>query len=137
VILSEAPEGIVIAPAVCTSRWRATADRGRGVDLVQASKDGVAGSLAAAANFRAETAVLVVGGVKVALLGAGDACGRAGFDGRAKEPEVRTGLAHGEARSRVAVVGTVEAEANHTDHRLHVVLAQAGVCAGRAACPAI
>ena len=79
----------------------------------------------------------LIAGVTVALLGAGDACRRASFDGRANESHVRTALPHGDARCRVADVRTVEADTNHTDQILHVALAEAGVCAGRAACPAI
>ena len=104
---------------------------------VPARKNSVAGCLAAAANFCADPAVLVVGGVPVALLGAGDACRRAGFYGPANESDVRTALPHCDARRCVADVRTVEADANHTDQRLNVALAEAGVCAGRAACPAI
>jgi hypothetical protein len=93
--------------------------------------------LAAAADLRADAAVLVVSRVTVALLGAGDACDCAGLDRRADEPDVRTTLARRDPRGRVADVGAVEGDTDHADQRAHVVLSQARVGAGGAARSAI
>jgi len=97
----------------------------------------VACGLAASADVCADAAVLVVGGVPVALLGARDACRRAGLDRRADEADVGLALPGCDARGRFTDVRAVETDANHADQLRQVALAQAGVGAGGAAGTAI
>src|ERR671912_662210 len=94
-------------------------------------------SVAESADVSADAAVLVVGGVPVALLGTGNARCRAGLDRRADEADVGTGLPGCDARGRLADVCAVETDADHADQVRQVALAQAGVGAGGAAGTAI
>src|SRR5204862_3160790 len=93
----------------------------------------VAGGLAAATDLGAEPAVLVVGGVPVALPGTDETGDATGFDDCTDEAQVSCGLAGHDAAGRVADVGAVEAEANATHHLPHVVLSEIGVGTTRTA----
>ena len=97
----------------------------------------VARGLAPAADVSADPAVLVVGGVPVALLGAGGARRRASLDHRSNEADVGTALPGRDARGRVADVRAVESDADNAGQLRQVALAQAGVGAGGAAGTAI
>jgi hypothetical protein len=74
------------------------------------------GLFTTAADLGADSAVLVVGGVLLALLGARPAGCRAGLDRRAEDAEVRLGLPDEDAGGGLADVGAVEAESNAADH---------------------
>ncbi len=91
-----------------------------------------AGLLATAADLDADPAVLVVGGVLLALLGAGPAGYRAGLDLRTEEAEIRLGLPDEDATSDLTGVGAVQAEANAADHLLHIRFGEVGVGVTRA-----
>jgi hypothetical protein len=97
------------------------------LELADRREKVVACLLAATTGFAAEPAVLVVGGVPVALLGTGEASHRTGFDHCADEREIWSGLACHDAAGGVAGVGAVEAEPNATHHLAHVVLGKIGV----------
>ena len=75
--------------AVCPPFPRGSWER----ELTDRREKLVARVLAATAGFGAEPAVLVVGGVPVALLGTGDAGHCTGFDHCTEEREIRSGLA--------------------------------------------
>jgi hypothetical protein len=84
------------------------------------------------AGFGAEPAVVVVGGVPLALLATDAAGRRAGFDSCAEEFEIGCGLAGEDAAGSVTDVGAVEVETNAADQLLHVFLAETGVGTARA-----
>jgi hypothetical protein len=88
--------------------------------------------LAAGAHLGADTAVLVVLGVALALLTTGAANHDAGFDGRTHDADIRRGLAGDDPAGRTADVCAVEAQANATDQLGQLALAQVGVSAARA-----
>jgi hypothetical protein len=69
----------------------------------------------------------MVGGVPFALIAAGAAGCRAGFDHGADHTEVAGSLADQDAASSIAGVGAVEVDPNAADQRLQVFLAEAGV----------
>jgi hypothetical protein len=89
--------------------------------------------LAAATDFGADAAVLVVGGVPFALLGTSEASDRTCFDHCADKAEIRSGLACHDAAGGVTGVGAVEAEANAAHHLAHVFLGEIGVGTTRTA----
>lgn len=97
----------------------------------------VTGLLAAATDFGAETAMLEVSGMPLALLATGKAGGPTGFDGCMNETEIRHGLPKQDASGRVADVSAVEVESNAAHQFLQIILAQTGVCAGCTACAAV
>jgi hypothetical protein len=91
-----------------------------------------AGLVAATADLGAEAAVLVVGRVLLALVGAGPAGHRARLDRRAEDAEIGLGLPDKDSAGGTAGIGAVEAEANAADQLLYVRLAEVGVGAARA-----
>jgi hypothetical protein len=97
----------------------------------------VTGLLAAATDFGAETAMLVVSGMPVALLATGQAGRPTGFDGCMNETEIRHGLPKQDPSGPVADVSAVEVELNAAHQFRQVILAQTGVCAGGAARAAV
>jgi hypothetical protein len=97
----------------------------------------VAGRFTPTADVGADPAVLVVGGMPVALFGTGDARRRAGLDRRADQADIGTALPRRDARGRLADVSTVESDADHAGQFRQVALAQAGIGAGGAAGAAI
>lgn len=103
------------------------------VELADGREKVVARVLAAATSFGAEPAVLMVGGVPVALLRTREAGDGTGFDDCANETQIRRGLAGHDAAGRVAGVGAVEAETNAANHLPHVVLGEIGVGTTRTA----
>ena len=86
-----------------------------------------AGLVAATADLGADAAVLVVGRVLLALVGAGAAGYRARFDRRAEDAEIGLGLPAEDSAGGTAGIGAVEAEANAADQLLYVRLAEVGV----------
>jgi hypothetical protein len=104
-----------------------------GRELADRREKVVARVLAPATDFGAEPAVLVVGGVPVALLGTGEAGDTTGFDHCADKAPVRCSLAGHDAAGRIADLGAVEAEANATHHLPHVVLDEIGIGTTRTA----
>lgn len=70
----------------------------------------VTGLLAAATDFGAETAMLEVSGMPLALLATGKAGRPTGFDGCMNETEIRPGLPKQDASGRIAAVSAVEVE---------------------------
>src|SRR5512132_1101780 len=90
------------------------------------------GPFTAAADLGADSAVLVVGGVLVTLLGARPTGCRAGLDFRAEDADVRVGLPDQDAAGGLARVGAVEAESNAANHLRHVWLCEVRVRAARA-----
>jgi hypothetical protein len=97
----------------------------------------IASLFAAAAGRRADAAVLVVGGVLVALLGTREAGRRASFEYCADEVKIGFGLPCHDPASRIAGVGAVEVEPNAPDQLWQIALRQTGVCAGGTAGGAI
>src|SRR6266550_9524310 len=91
-----------------------------------------AGPFTTAADLGADSAVLVVGGVLLALLGARPTGCRAGLDLRAEDAEVRLGLPDEDAAGGLTGVGAIEAESNAADHLRHVRLCEVGIGAARA-----
>jgi hypothetical protein len=104
-----------------------------GCELTDRREKVVARVLAAATDFGAEPAVLVVGGVPVTLLGAGEAGDATGFDYRPDKAQIRCSLAGHDAAGRVADFSAVEAETNAAHHLPHVVLSEIGVGTTRTA----
>jgi hypothetical protein len=104
----------------------------RHLRLAESCEQSAARLLAAAANLCADAAVVVVGRVAVALLGARTTCDNACLDRGSDDAEVRLGLAGHDAAGRVAHVGAVEVEPNAPHQLGHVRLAEAGVGAGGA-----
>jgi hypothetical protein len=92
----------------------------------------VARLLAAAADLGANTAVLVMGGMPLALSTTGLARRGAGLDHRPQDAQIRRGLTYRDPGGRVACISAVEAEANAAHHLVHVVLREIGVGATRA-----
>src|SRR5262245_13150883 len=91
----------------------------------------VASLLAAPASVGAKTAVFVVGGVPVALLGTGQASHCTGFDHRTDKAQIRLSLACDDAAARVAGIGAVEAEANAAHHLPDAILREISVGTAR------
>ena len=88
--------------------------------------------LAAATNLCADTAVVVVGRVTIALLGTRTTRDHARIDRGANQTEVGLGLTGHDPACVLTHVGAVEIETN-TPHQLgHVRLAEAGVGAAGA-----
>jgi hypothetical protein len=102
------------------------------VGLSDRGDQAVACLLAAAADFCANAAVLVVGRMPLALLATGAAGHGARLDRCADDAEIGCRLAGQNAAGRVADVGAVEIEANAADQLLHVSLGEADVGAARA-----
>ena len=92
----------------------------------------VAGLIAATADLGADAAVLVVGRVLLAFLGAGAAGHCARLDRRAEDAEIGLGLPDEDSAGGVAEIGAVEAEANAADELQYVRLAEVGVRTARA-----
>ena len=88
--------------------------------------------LAAAANLSAGTAVVVVGRVAIALLGARTTRDDARLERCAYDTEVGLGLTGHDPAGRVAHVGAVKTEANAPHQLGHVRLAEAGIRAAGA-----
>jgi hypothetical protein len=97
----------------------------------------VTGLLAAATDFGAQTAMLEVSGMPLALLATGKAGRPTGFDGCLNDTEIRHGLPKQDASGRVAHVSAVEVESNAAHQFPQIILAQTGVCAGGTACAAV
>ena len=76
--------------------------------------------------------MLVVGGVLVALVGAGAASHRARLNRRADDAEIGLGLTDQDSAGGSAGIGAVEAEANAANQLQYVRLAEVGVGAARA-----
>jgi hypothetical protein len=91
-----------------------------------------AGLLAAAAGLGADTAVLVMGCVLLALLGAEAACPQAGFEQAPRQPRFGARLSRQHLSGGVADVGAVEAQSNAVTQLLDVLLREVGVSARRA-----
>jgi hypothetical protein len=99
-----------------------------------------AGLLATAADLDTDAAVLVVGGVLLALVGADPAGQRAGLGLRTEDAEIRLGLPDEDATGGLAGVGAVQAKTSAADQILHVRLGKVGIraaCARRGAVDAI
>ena len=88
--------------------------------------------VAATADLGAEAAVLVVGRVLLALVGAGAARHGARLDRGAEDAEIRLGVSDEDSAGGIAGIGAVEAEANAADQLLYVGLAEVGVRAAGA-----
>src|SRR5918999_4101154 len=88
--------------------------------------------LAAAANLSADTAVVMVGRMAIALLGESTTCDNACLDRCADDSGVGLGLTGHDPAGRVARVGAVKIEPNAPDQLGHVRLAEAGVRAAGA-----
>ena len=93
----------------------------------------MAGPLAASADFGADAAVFVVGGMPLALITAGSARHGAGLDHSAEDAEIRRGLPCHDTGGSVARIHAVEAKADAAHHLAHVALRKIGVGATRAA----
>lgn len=85
-----------------------------------------------ATDLGANTAVLMVIGVPLALLAAGSARCRAGFERWADDAEIGLRLAGDDAAGGVASIGAVETEANAADQVPDVVFAETRVRAADA-----
>src|ERR671914_206010 len=88
--------------------------------------------LAATANLSADPAVVMVGRVTIALLGAGTTRDNARLDRCTHDTELGLGLTGHDPAGRVAHVGAVETEPNAPHELGHVRLAEAGVRAAGA-----
>src|SRR5918999_4405254 len=88
--------------------------------------------LAAAANLSAGTAVVMVGRVAIALLGASTTRDNARLDRCPRDAEVGLGLTGHDPAGRVTHVGAVKIEPNAPHQLGHVRLAEAGVRAAGA-----
>jgi hypothetical protein len=77
--------------------------------------------------------MLVVRGVELALLGAGEAGRRAGFDHCADQAKIGRGLPCHDPAGGIARVGAVEVEPNAADQLRQIALGQTSVRAGCAA----
>src|SRR2546425_9333621 len=97
----------------------------------------VARLLAAATDGGADATVFVVCGVAIALLGAGEAGHRTGFDDRPDEAEIGRGLPRDDPASYLACVGAVEVEPDAAAELREVALAETRICAGGTAGGAI
>lgn len=107
------------------------------VVLAKGCEEVVACLLAASTHLGAETAVLVVGGVQLALLGAGQAGHRAGLDAGTDEAKVGRRLPCQDAAGGVANVGAVEVEPYAPNQVGALVLAETVVGAGGTASEAV
>ncbi len=87
----------------------------------------IARLFAAAAGFGADTAVLVVMGVPLALISTCTAGCGAGLDGRADDAEIGLRLARHHAAGGVAEIGAVKTQANAADHVSDVLLGETRV----------
>src|SRR5689334_17788267 len=85
------------------------------------------GLLTAAANLRADAAVVMVGGVPLALLGARTTGDHARLERGADDSDVGFGLTGQHSADAVADIGAVEIEPDAPDELRHVRLAKAGV----------
>src|SRR5262245_15541258 len=94
------------------------------VALAKGCEEVVAYLLAASTHLGAEAAVLVVGSVQLALLGAGQAGHRTGFDAGADDAKVGRCPSCQDASGGVANVGAVQAEPNASNQGGAVVLAE-------------
>jgi hypothetical protein len=108
-------------------------ERGSSSRLADRLEKVVASLLAAATDFGAEPAVLVMGCVEVALGGTDEAGRRRGFDRRPHKAKIRRSLPCHDPASGVTRVDAVEAQPNHANHLLDIGFAQARVGAGRTA----
>jgi hypothetical protein len=81
--------------------------------------------------------VFVVRGMAIALLRAGEAGNRTGFDDRLDDAKIGRGLPHDDPAGCVACVGAVEVEPNAATQLHELVLAEAVICARSAAGGAI
>lgn len=97
----------------------------------------VAGFFAAAAHLGAHPAVLVVGGVPLALLTADAACLGAGLKSGPCQLGLEDSLAGEESPRGVADVGAGEVERYAARERLGIFFTKAGVGAGSAALSAV
>ena len=101
-------------------------------DLAESSEQINARLLAAATDLCADTAVVVVGRMTIALLGTRTTGNHARLDRGANQTEVGLGLTGHDPAGDLTHVGAVEVETN-TPHQLgHVRLAEAGVGAAGA-----
>jgi hypothetical protein len=107
------------------------------VVLAKGCEEVVAYLLAASTHLGAEAAVLVVGSVQVALLGAGQAGHRTGFDACADDAKVGRRLPCQDAAGGVANVGAVKVEPYAPNQVGAVVLADTVVGAGGTASDAV
>ena len=89
--------------------------------------------LAAPADLRANAAVLVMGGMPLALITTGLTGRRTGLDHCPHDAKIRLGLTDHDTGGSSAGVGAVEAQANATHHLVHVVFREIGVGTTRAA----
>ena len=105
--------------------------------LAKGCEEVVAYLLAASTHLGAEAAVLVVGSVPLALLGAGQAGHRTGFDARTDEAKVGRRLPCQDAAVGVANVGAVEVEPYAPNQVGALVLAETVVGAGGTASDAV
>src|ERR671911_560433 len=105
-------------------RPRATLGRRLGC-LAESREEVVAYLLATSTHFAAQAAVLVVGSVQFAFLGARQPGHRAGFDACAHNAEVRRRLPGQDAAGGVANVSAVEVEPYAPDQVGPIVLAEA------------
>jgi hypothetical protein len=100
--------------------------------LADSAEQIAADLLAAATDLSADTTVVVVRSVPLALLGAGTTRDHARLNHGANNAEIDLGLTGHHAAGRVANIGAIKIEPN-TPHQLgHVRLAEAGVGAARA-----
>ena len=94
------------------------------------SQHGVAGFLAGAADLGAYPAVLVVGGVPLALVAAQAARFGTSLEGSPRHLGLEGRLPGEDAPRRIADVGAIQVQTDAARERLGVVLAEAGVGAG-------
>ena len=104
----------------------------RQTELLHRCEQLVARLLATAASCRADTAVLVVMRVLLALISAGAARCGAGLDGRADDAEIGLRLARHHAAGGVAQIGAVKTPANAAHHVSDVILGERRVGANGA-----
>jgi hypothetical protein len=107
------------------------------VVLAESREEVVAYLLAASTHLGAQAAVFVAGSVQLALLGAGQAGHRTGFDACADEAKVGRRLPCQDAAGGVANVGAVEVEPYAPDQVGAIVLAETVVGAGGTASDAV
>jgi hypothetical protein len=121
-----------IATAVTDRAPHRTVRLANRCDLANRGEQIAACLFAAATNLSADTAVVMVGRVAIALLGASTTCDNACLDRAAYDAEVGLGLTGHDAAGRDAHVGAVKIEP-YAPHQLgQVGLAEAGVGAARA-----
>jgi hypothetical protein len=93
--------------------------------------------LAAPAVFRTDAAMLVVGGVPLALLRTGTACLQTALNHGAGQIPVELGLPAENLSGGDTHVGAVQTQTDAADHRRHVVLGEVGIRARGAALRAV